>query len=131
VNGYVIDDLALAAGLGGLGTEHERRELSRLISDAARGGPYLCLPALCVSAAENIRPGIVDHLVGLIDDATHGAMGITGLTRTPALDGLRGWRQRAGWPAASAAAQALETGMRVITVEPQRYDGTGADAVAL
>jgi hypothetical protein len=66
VSGYVVDELALAAGLGGTGGEHERRELSRLISDAAR-----------------------------------------------------------------AAAHAIATGQRVITVEPERYAGTGADASAL
>jgi hypothetical protein len=118
VNRYVIDELALAAVLGGIGTEHERREMSRLISDAAHGGPGLDMPALCVWAAEDVRSGIVDHVVGLIVDATPGAVEMCGLSRTPQLDSLTAWRQRAGWPAASAAAHALVTGQRVMTVKP-------------
>ena len=131
MSGYVIDDLALAAGLAGTGTEHDRRELSRLIADAVRGGPGLHVPALCAWEAEHVRPGIVDHVVGLVAAAPPGAIGIAGLARTPALDGLLGLRQRVGWPAASAAAHALQTGARIITVDPGRYPATGADTIAL
>jgi len=38
VSGYVIDDLALIADLAGTGTEHQRRELSRLSMVLAREG---------------------------------------------------------------------------------------------
>ena len=131
MSGYVIDDLALAAGLGGIGTEHDRRELSRLIADAVRGGPGLQVPALCAWDAEQVRPGVVDHIVGLVASAPPGAIGIAGLARTPTLDELRGWCQEAGWPAANAAVHARQTGARVITVDPGRYAGSGADAVAL
>ncbi|WP_322780504.1 hypothetical protein [Frankia sp. Cas4] len=38
MSGYVLDDLALSAGLAGTGSEHHRRELSRLLRGAIDGG---------------------------------------------------------------------------------------------
>lgn len=39
MTGYVVDDLALIAGLTGTGSELHRRELSRLLHGAIDGGP--------------------------------------------------------------------------------------------
>jgi hypothetical protein len=44
VSGYVLDDLALIAGLTGEGAEPHRRELSRLLLAAIGGGQPLPCP---------------------------------------------------------------------------------------
>jgi hypothetical protein len=54
VTGYVLDDLALIAGLAGTGSEHHRRELSRLLHGAIDGG----MPVLTVDPARYAGTGI-------------------------------------------------------------------------
>ena len=55
---YVVDDLALVAGLANMGQEHHRRELSRLLHGATTGGPALDVPACCLVAAAVERPAL-------------------------------------------------------------------------
>jgi hypothetical protein len=131
VTGYVLDDLALIAGLGHAGTEHDRREVSRLLHDALKGGPVVDLPALCLTAAATVRSAIVDHVAGMVAEAPAGAIDIAGLVRTSQLDAVRAWRPDLGWAGAHAAVEALATGRQVLTVKPERYAGTGVDAMPL
>jgi hypothetical protein len=55
VSGYVVDDLALSAGLVGTGSEHQRRELSRLLRGAIDGCPTLDVSALCLAEVTAAR----------------------------------------------------------------------------
>jgi hypothetical protein len=89
VSGYILDDSALIAGLAGDGSEHHRRELSRLVHGAIDGGPALDIPAFCLTTAAVARPALADHLAELIAAAPPGAIGICRLTRTAHLDALR------------------------------------------
>jgi hypothetical protein len=66
VTGYVLDDLALTAGLAGGGSERHRRELSRLMHDAAAGGPTLKAPALCLAATSAMRLAVAAHLADVV-----------------------------------------------------------------
>jgi hypothetical protein len=68
MTGYVLDELALTAGLAA-GSEHHRREFSRLLSGAIDGGPGLDLPALCLAEATAGRPAIGGHVAELIAHA--------------------------------------------------------------
>jgi hypothetical protein len=90
VSGYILDDVALSAGLAGHGSEHHRRELSRLLHAAIEGGPTLDIPALCLNMATTTRPALSGHLADIIAAAPAGAIDICGLTRTDHLDTLRG-----------------------------------------
>jgi protein-L-isoaspartate(D-aspartate) O-methyltransferase len=74
VSGYVLDDLALSAGLVGTGGEHHRRELSRLLRGAIDGGPTLDVPALCLAEAAAARPALARHLADIIAVAPAGAI---------------------------------------------------------
>jgi hypothetical protein len=131
VIGYILDDSALIAGLAGAGSEHHRRELSRLIHGAIDGGPALDIPALCLTTATVVRPALADHLAELIAAAPPGAIGICGLTRTAHLDALRALCPQLGWPATHAAARALATGLPVLTVGADRYSKVGVDVLSL
>jgi hypothetical protein len=51
VTGYVLDHLALTAGLTEQGSQYHRRELSRLLHDALEGGPPVSVPAICLAAS--------------------------------------------------------------------------------
>lgn len=86
MNGYILDDLALIAGLTPAGSEHHRRELSRLLHGAIDGGPALDIPALCLTAATLTRTPIAEHLAEIIAAAPAGAITVSGLTRTDHLD---------------------------------------------
>jgi hypothetical protein len=89
VSGYVLDHLALTAGLTGAGSEHERREFSRVLQAALEGGPTIAVPAVCLATTAGVGPAVVGHLAELLADAPPGAIELPGLTRTPPLDALR------------------------------------------
>jgi hypothetical protein len=89
VIGYVLDHLALTAGLAGRGTEHQQREMSRLLISAMDGGPPLTLPAVCLAVTAEERPGVANHVAALVADAPDGAIEVSGLARTRQLDALR------------------------------------------
>jgi hypothetical protein len=127
VTGYVVDDLALIAGLAGHGSEHQRRELSRLLHCAIDGGPALEVPALCLTAAATARPAIAEHLADMIAAAPSGSIAVGGFTRTAHLDALIVLQPRLGWPATQAAAHALGRGVPILTVDQDRYTGIGLD----
>lgn len=131
MSGYVLDDRVLTAGLASAGSEHHRRELSRLLHSAIDGGPMLDLPALCLATAAVVRPAIADHIADIVVVAPPGAVTISGLTRTAQLDVLLSWSPTLGWPAAHAASRALATGLPVLTVDPDRYAKTGVDVLTL
>jgi hypothetical protein len=82
VTGYVLDDLALIAGLAGAGSEHHRRELSRLLHGSIDGGPTLDIPALCLTAAGMVRPAVAGHLADILAAASVGVIDVSGLSRT-------------------------------------------------
>jgi hypothetical protein len=131
VSGYILDDLALIAGLAGTGSEHHRRELSRLVHGAIDGGLALDVPAFCLTTASVARPALADHLADLSPPRRLGAINICGLTRTGHLDALRALCPQLGWPATHAAARALATGLPVFTVGPDRYRRVGVDVLTL
>jgi len=131
VTGYVLDHWALTAGLAGAGSEHHRRELSRLLRGAIDGGPILAVPALCLTAATALRPTIADHLAEIIVAAPPGAIDVCGLTRSAPLETLRASYPGLGWPATHAAAHAVATGLPVLTLEPTRYHGVAIDLLSL
>jgi len=127
---YVLDDVALIAGLVG-NIEHHRRELSRLLHDAIDGGPTLEIPALCLSTAALARPAIADHVADLVAAAPTDAIAVAGLVRTDHLDALLALCPGLGWPATHAAVRALIAGSPVLTAAPDRYTGTGVDILAM
>jgi hypothetical protein len=131
VSGYIIDDLVLIAGLVGTGSEHQRRELSRLLHGAIDGGPGLDLPALCLTAAAAVRPGVADHVSQIVAVAPPGVILVSGLTRIDYLDALVALRPGLGWSATHAAVRALATGRAVLTIDPDRYAGIGLDVLTL
>ncbi len=131
MSGYVLDDLALGAGLAGTGSEHQRRELSRLLRGAIDGGPTLDVPALCLAEATAARPALAGHLADIIAAAPVGAIDICGLTRTGPLDTLRAQNPRLIWPATHAAVLALTTGLPILTVDSDRYSGVAVDVLSL
>jgi hypothetical protein len=131
VSGYILDHLALIAGLSAVGTEHQRREVSRLLHGATDGGPRLDVPALCLAAANHARPGIAGHVADLVATARIGAIAVSELARTVQLDALTALRPELDWPATHAAARALATGHLLFTAEPEQYAGVGLEVVPL
>lgn len=131
MSGHVLDDLVLAAGLAGKGSEHHRRELSRLLRGAIDGGPTLVVPALCLADASVLRPAVVGHLADIIAAAPPGLIDVCGLTRSVRLDALRVAHPGLSWPATHAAVHALTTGLPILTVDPGRYRGVAVDVLSL
>jgi hypothetical protein len=131
VTGYVVDDSALVVGLSSAGTGQERREFSRLIAGAYSGGPGLDVPAMCLIEAAKWRGEIVEHVADLVMGCPAGAIDVHGLERDRGLEGMDTTRRRLGWPTTHAILVALTTGQRIISAEPERYQGTGVDAIAL
>jgi hypothetical protein len=131
VSGYVLDDLALIVGLTGQGTEHDRRELSRLLVAAIQGGPAIAVPALCLCEAVVHRPEVADHLAELVASGPVGAVEIVGLARTAEVAQLRAEHPGLSWPALHAAAVATSARVPVVTTAPARYAGTVIDSVQL
>ena len=131
MSGYILDDVALNAGLAGHGSEHHRRELSRLLHAAIEGGPTLDIPALCLNMATTTRPALSGHLADIIAAAPAGAIDICGLTRTDHLDTLRAAHPELGWAPTHAAVHALTTGLPILTVDNRRYAGLAVDVLSL
>jgi hypothetical protein len=131
MTGYVLDELALTAGLAAASSEYHRREFSRLLSGAIDGGPSLDLPALCIAEAAAGRPAIGGHIAELIAHGPEGTIAVGPLTRISRLDALRGLRPRLPWPALHAADRAVATGSFIVTTDARRYDGIPAGIVTL
>jgi hypothetical protein len=119
---YVVDHTALIAGLAGFGTESERREMSRLLVDAIDGGPPLAVPAACLAVAAAVRPALLDHLAGLLAEASPGVIELSGLDRTGELDQLRRRPLVPDWAAIHAVLRALQDGSYIVTTSAGAYD---------
>lgn len=120
-HGYVLDDLALVAGLGGTGDERHRRELSRMIHRATEGGPVLDVPALCLTEATTARRSIAEHVADLVATAPPGAVAVRELVRDAGLDTALTIDRPLDWAGTHAATHALATGHPVVTLHPERY----------
>ena len=124
MSGAVLDDLALAAGLGGTGTGHEQQRFSwRLHTATAGDGPALILPALCVATVAGIRAAVTDHIAALVATAALGTLQVAALVRSPQLDAVRETFPALSWPAIHAVVCALEADVPLITSRPQDYVG--------
>ncbi|KXK59258.1 hypothetical protein AWW66_25235 [Micromonospora rosaria] len=130
MSGYVLDDLALLAGL--TGQEQHRRELSRLLHDAVGGGPRLAIPAFCLAglAAEG-RLVVATHLADIIAAAPAGTVEVCGLARTDRLEWVRTVYPWLPWPAAHATVWAQSVGAPILTVDPDRYKAVAVDVLSL
>jgi len=131
VSGYVLDHHAVIAGLAGTGSEHHRREVSRLLVPAVEGGPTVAGPALCLAATATVRPAAAGHLADLIASTDTGVVTVPGLERTPTLDAVRQVYPALDWPAAHAVTVAIATAMPLITTEPSGYTGVPVDILDL
>jgi hypothetical protein len=131
VNGYVLDDLALSAGLAGAGNEHHRREISRLLRDAIERGPSLDVPALCLAAAAALRPAVADHFADIIAGAPKDAINVSAFTRSSVLDALCCSTLQRGWPVIHAAVRALSNQQPILTLDSERYRGLAVDVMSL
>jgi hypothetical protein len=129
--GYVLDDLALVAGLGGTGTDHHRRELSRMIHRAATGGPVLDVPALCLTEATTARRSIAEHVADLVVSSPPGAVAVRELIRDAGLDDVRTIAPALDWSRAHAALRALATGHPIVTMHPDLYRGFPVETMTL
>jgi hypothetical protein len=124
VSGAVLDDLALAAGLAGTGTEHERHRMSwRLHTATQASGPSLILPALCLAAVTGIRPAVADHIAALVASAPAGTLPIAGLIRSTQLDAVRDTFPALSWAGIHAVSCALDADVPLITNRPKDYTG--------
>ncbi|EFC85161.1 hypothetical protein [Parafrankia sp. EUN1f] len=131
MSGYILDDLALRAGLVGSGSQHQRRELSRLLHDAVEGGPPLEIPSLCLAQVVLGQPALTDHLADIIAAAPCGAIAICGLARTDEVDLLAAYRPQPDWPVLHAAVAALAMGWPILTAQADRYARLPVDALSL
>jgi hypothetical protein len=128
---YVLDDLAVVAGLGEHGTEHHRREFARLLVGAVDGGLAVACPAICLAIAGQTRPAIVAHLAQLVATCPADAITLPGLTRTGTLDAIRDMYPHLDWPAVHAVTTALSRASLLVTTDPTRYDGIPLDVIDL
>jgi hypothetical protein len=113
----VLDDSSLLA----LGKGYPA--LSGFIVDAAAGRAMLAVPALCLCAAEAQRPGIADH-IGMLP------LEIEPLDLSAVIPAGKLIGTGTDWQIVHAIAAALPSvahpdGRVVLSVEPQRYQGTG------
>jgi hypothetical protein len=131
VSGYVLDHHAVVAGLAGTGSEHHRREVSRLLASAVEGGPTVVVPALCLAVTARVRPAVVGHLADLIASTRPGVITVPGLERTPTLDAVRQVYPALDWPAAHAVTVAIATAAPLVTTEPSDYTGIPVDILDL
>jgi hypothetical protein len=131
VSGYILDDLALIAGLTADGDEHYRRELSRLLIAAVNHGPFVAVPALCLATAAIRRPAIAGHLAELVTGGPPGAIEIVGLVRTAEVAQLRAEHPSISWPALHATSTAAAGRVPVVTTDPDRYANTVVEAILL
>lgn len=131
MTGYVLDDLALTAGLDEPGEEHHRREFSRLLRDAIDGGPSLAIPALCLASAVAVRSAIADHLAAIVAVAPPHAVDVVGFARTERLDRFRSDHPHAAWSVVAVAVHAMAEGWPVLTTRLGRYARMPLDALQL
>ncbi|GAA4448058.1 hypothetical protein [Phytohabitans houttuyneae] len=129
--GFVLDDLALVAGLTGTAGEHPRRGLSWLIHSAVVGGSKLDVPALCLAEATTAHHSIAAHVADLVASAPPGAVTVRELIRDATLDAVRTADPSLDWAGTHAALRALGTDQPVVTLAPERYEGLGIDVVPL
>ncbi|MDQ7907289.1 hypothetical protein RB614_22495 [Phytohabitans sp. ZYX-F-186] len=131
MTGYILDDLALVAGLAATAGEHERREMSLLIHDAIHGGPPLDVPALCLSEAATARRSIGGHVADLVASAPSGAVAVREFVRDGGLDHVRAACPALDWAGAHAATRALATGQPIVTMHPDRYRDFAVETMTL
>jgi len=131
VTAYVLDHHAVIAGLAGTGSEHHRREVSRLLVAAIEGDPRIAVPALCLAATAAARPPVAGHLADLIAGADPDVITVPGLERTPVLDAVREVYPQLDWPSVHAVAVAIATSAPLITSDPPRYAGIPVDVLDL
>ncbi|HUZ26409.1 MAG TPA: hypothetical protein VMV07_21855 [Streptosporangiaceae bacterium] len=113
----LLDDSALLA----LGKGYPA--LSGFIVDAAAGRAVVAVPALCLCAAEALRPGIAEHVGRLPVD-------IEPLELSAAIPAGRLIGDGVDWRIAHAVAAALPSavhpdGRVILSVETARYEGSG------
>lgn len=113
----LLDDSALLA----LGRGHP--DLSGFIVAAHVGKAVVGVPTLCLCAAEAQRPGITDHVGAL-------PVEIEPLELSTTVPIGRLISAGTDWQIAHAVAAALPSivypdGRTVVSMEPERYDGTG------
>ncbi len=130
MSGYVLDDLALVAGLTAATDEHHRRELSRLINDAVEGGPTLSVPALCLTEAATARRSIGEHVADLVAWAPPGAVAVCELVRDSRLLTVLTVGPALDWAGLHAAMHALATARPIVTLAPERYDEFAVETMA-
>lgn len=131
MSGYVLDDLALIAGLTTDGEEQHRREVSRLLIAAIERGPTICVPALCLAAAAVRRPTMAGHLAELVVGGPVGAIDVVGLARTAEIAQLRAEHPGLEWPVLHAINTASAGRLPIVTTDPGRYTGTSVEAIRL
>jgi hypothetical protein len=129
VSGYVLDDLALSAGLAGIGNEHHRREVSRLLRGAIDGGPRLDVPALCLTAATAMRPALADHLADIVAAAPPDAIKVSALARSAVLDTLRMTHPHLAGPVPTPPCTLSSVACR--SSPSDRYRGVAIDVLSL
>jgi hypothetical protein len=129
--GYVLDDLALVAGLVGSAGEHHRRGLAWLIDDAVNGGPLLDVPALCLTEATTARRSIGEHVADLVASAPPGAVAVREFVRDAGLDSVRTTDGSLDWASIHAALHAIATRQPVVTLHPERYKAFAIETMAL
>lgn len=131
MSGYVLDHHAVIAGLAGAGSEHHRREISRLLVPAIDGGPTVAVPAVCLAEIAGVRPAVIGHLADLIASTTAGVITVPGLERTATLDAVKDVYPGLDWPAAHAVTVAIAAALPLITTEPSDYTGIPVDVLDL
>ncbi|BCB87651.1 PIN domain-containing protein [Phytohabitans suffuscus] len=131
LGGYVLDDLALVAGLAGTAGEQPRRGLSWLIHSAVTGAVALDVPALCLAEATTARRSIATHVADLVASAPPGAVAVREFVRDAGLDAVLTADPSLDWAGTHAALHALGTDQPIVTPRPERYAGLGIDVVPL
>lgn len=131
MSGYVLDDLALVAGLSNLAGEQPRRGMSWLIHAAVSEGRALDVPALCLAEAATARRSIAAHVADLVASAPPGTVAVGALVRDADLDALLGSNPALDWGPTHAALHALATGHPIVTLRPDRYKEVAVDVVPL
>jgi hypothetical protein len=129
--GYVVDDLALVAGLTSTADERHRHELSWLIDDAVKGGPALDVPALCLTEATTARRSIAEHVADLVASAPPGTVAVRELVRDAGLDAVLAIDRLLDWAGTHAATHALATGQPIVTLHPERYERFAIETMTL
>lgn len=131
MSGYVLDHHTLAAGLAGTGSEHHRREVSRLFESAIDGGPTVAVPALCLAVTAGLRPAVTGHLADLIASTAPYVITVPGLQRSATLDAVHDTYPHLDWPAAHAVTIAMATTSSLVATAPPTDTGIPVDVLDL